>query len=193
MPTRAEASDVATAVYDGADAVMLSAESASGKYPVEAVTMMNRIIAEVEHDPHQREMLEAAHPGARETVADAICCALRRTAGIIPVAAMVTYTSSGATSLRAARERPVAPILSLTPHLSTARRLALVWGVHSVQTKELERVREMTEYASRAAVEEGFAKTGDAIVIAAGLPFGVKGTTNLLHITRIGEPESVEE
>jgi pyruvate kinase len=136
-PTRAEASDVATAVYDGADAVMLSAESASGKYPVEAVTMMNRIIAEAERDPHQRDMLDAAHPGARATVADAICSALRRTASIIPLAAMVTYTSSGATTVRAARERPVAPILSLTPHLSTARRLALVWGVHSVQTREL--------------------------------------------------------
>jgi pyruvate kinase len=187
MPTRAEASDVATAVYDGADAVMLSAESASGKYPVEAVAMMNRIVIEVERDPHSRAMLEAAHPGARATVADAICCALRRTASIIPVAATVTYTSSGATSLRAARERPEAPILSLTPHISTARRLSLVWGVHSVQTRELERVTEMTEYACRAAVEEGFAQPGDAIVIAAGLPFGVLGTTNLLHITRIGE------
>ena len=128
VPTRAEASDVATAVYDGADAVMLSAESASGRYPVEAVATMDRIIAEVERDPHYREMLDASVDARDPTVADAICASLRQVAALLPVAAMVTYTRSGWTSLRAARERPKAPVLSLTPDRDIARRLALAWG-----------------------------------------------------------------
>src|ERR671920_291856 len=136
-PTRAEASDVATAVYEGADAVMLSAESAAGRYPLEAVRIMSEIIAEVEQDPHYRKATDAAHPEPEATVSDMICDALRRSAAILPIAALVTYTVSGRTALRAARERPAASILSLTPDLPTARRLALVWGMHPLLTPNL--------------------------------------------------------
>ena len=184
-PTRAEASDVATAVYDGADAVMLSAETAAGKYPVEAVTMMNRIIRQVEQDPHQHEMLDAAHPPTRPNTPDAICAALRTVTHILPIVATVTYTSSGSTSLRAARERPRAPILSLTPHIETARMLTLVWGVHSVLSKEVERVSDVLNDASQVALRDDFAKRGEMLAITAGMPFGVSGTTNFLRIAAI--------
>lgn len=132
VPTRAEASDVATAIYDGADAVMLSAESASGKHPLEAVTMMNRIIEEVESDPLYRQLIDTSHTSARPggDVAEAVCCAMRRAVALLQAAAIVCYTRSGHTSLRAARERPESPVLSLTPSMETARRLALVWDVH---------------------------------------------------------------
>ena len=186
-PTRAEASDVATAVYEGADAVMLSAESAAGRYPVEAVRMMDRIIAEVEADPHYRQATDAAHPEPGATVADVICHALRRAAAILPVAAIVTYTTSGSTSLRAARERPAAPILGLTPDERTARRLCLVWGVQAVRTPGAEGVTETVEQACAAAAAAGLAGPGDLIAIAAGVPFGVAGTTNLLRIERLPE------
>ena len=185
IPTRAEASDVASAIYDGADAVMLSAESASGKYPLEAVAIMDRIISEVESDPHQRQLLEASRASAEATVADAICTAMRRVAEVVPVAATVTYTTSGSTSLRAARERPDSPILSITPSLATARRLTLVWGVHAVHTRDVENVDEMVSDARQSALAEGFAKTGDHIVVTAGMPFGTPGTTNLLHIVTV--------
>jgi pyruvate kinase len=184
-PTRAEASDVATAVYEGADAVMLSAESASGRYPVEAVRIMDRIIAEVERDPHYRKGVEAAHPDPEPTIADAICCALRRAAGILPVSATIAYTLSGSTALRAARERPAAPILALTPEPATARRLALVWGVHPVQGPEVEGVRAMVDHACAVALEQEFGRPGDIVAIAAGMPFGTPGTTNLLRIARL--------
>ncbi|HET7261093.1 MAG TPA: pyruvate kinase [Casimicrobiaceae bacterium] len=184
VPTRAEASDVATAVYEGADAVMLSAESASGRYPVEAVRMMDRIIEQVESDPQYREMIDASHTPAEATVSDAIFCATHRVAELLHVAVTVTYTSSGHSSLRAARERPTSPILSLTPNVRTARRLALVWGVHSVETADVKDVDGMVDTACRRAVDEGFASSGDTIVIAAGMPFGVAGTTNLLRIAR---------
>jgi pyruvate kinase len=186
-PTRAEASDVATAVYDGADAVMLSAESASGRYPVEAVRIMDRIIAEVERDEHYRRAVDAAHPDPERTIADAVSCALRRATAILPVAATVTYTTSGSSALRAARERPAAPILALTPDLATARRLALVWGVHAVHGPVVEGVREMIEGACATALAEGFGGEGEIVAISAGLPFGVPGNTNLLHIARLGE------
>jgi pyruvate kinase len=185
VPTRAEASDVATAIYDGADAVMLSAESASGKYPVEAVRMMDRIIVQVESDPHYRQVIEASHTPAEPTVPDAVCCAMRQVAGLLQVAATVTYTSSGYTSLRAARERPEAPILSLTPDMRTARRLALAWGVHSVHTRDVKDVTEMTDNALDAARREEFAKPGDTLVIIAGVPFAVAGNTNLLRIAQV--------
>ena len=181
-PTRAEASDVATAVYDGADAVMLSAESAAGQYPVQAVSMMDSIIREVEHDPYSQIVNNAAHPEPSATISDAICCALRRVGGLLPVAAAVTYTSSGHTSLRAARERPAAPILSMTPSAAIARRLTLVWGVHSVLIEQVGSVDEVVRRACHTALDEDFAKKGDIIAITAGTPFGVSGTTNLLKL-----------
>jgi pyruvate kinase len=183
VPTRAEASDVATAVYEGADAVMLSAESASGKYPVEAVAMMDRIIRRVEADPHYRSLIDSQQGEPESTAADAICSALRHAAHL--VSAKATITSSGFSSRRAARERPEAPILSLTPSLSTARRLALVWGVHSVHSNEAPDTGTMTDMACRAALREGFAQPGDNVVIAAGYPFGHSGTTNMLRIANV--------
>ena len=185
VPTRAEASDVATAIYDGADAVMLSAESASGQYPVEAVSIMHGIVCEVERDPAWRAGLEASHTAAAANTPDAICCALRRVAGLLEPAATVAYTSSGFSALRASRERPVAPILALTPQPTTARRLALVWGVHAVPFEEVHDVAEMVEHAARAVQNLGFGSAGDAVVVIAGLPFGQRGSTNLLHVARI--------
>jgi len=182
VPTRAEASDVATAIYHGADAVMLSGESASGKYPVEAVQMMERILVEVESDPYHRQLLEASRTPAQSTSADAICAAMDTIAGLIPVAVIVTYTTSGSTSLRAARERPIPPILSMTPSLETARCLALVWGVHCVQTPDVSTVTEMVDHACALALAQGFAKSGDSILINAGMPFGTPGATNLLRV-----------
>lgn len=169
VPTRAEASDVATAVYDGADAVMLSAESASGQFPVEAVTMMDRIIREVEGDAYYRTVIEASHNEPQASVADAICASLRVTARLLPIAAMVTYTRSGATSLRAARARPVATVVSITPDQGIARRIGLVWGVHSVYTDAvIKDVPDMVEKACAIARSEGFAKPGDHIAVSAG-------------------------
>ncbi len=185
VPTRAEASDVATAVYEGADAVMLSAESASGRYPVEAVEMMDRIIREVEHDDHYRRLTDAQQSQPRATAADAISHSMRQAAHIVSAKATVIYTHSGSSSIRASRERPEAPILSLTPMISTARRLALVWGVHSVLTHETADINTMTDLACRTALEEGFARAGDNVVIAAGVPFGRAGTTNMLRLATI--------
>jgi pyruvate kinase len=185
VPTRAEVSDIATAIYDGVDAVMLSAESASGDFPLEAVAMMNRIITQTESSPSYRAGIDASHTPAEATTADAVCCSLRRVAALIAPAVTITYTASGFTSLRAARERPVAPILSLTPEVATARRLALVWGVHAVLIDQIHDVGEMIKWANRTAVIEGFAGAGADVVIVAGLPFGERGTTNLLHVSRI--------
>ena len=160
VPTRAEASDVATAIYDGADAVMLSAESAAGKHPVAAVDMMNRIIEQTESDPLYRQLVDASHtpaqPGQAD-VAEAVCCAMRRAVALLRASAIVCYTSSGHTSLRAARERPESPILSLTPNLQTARRLALVWGVHSVHIEDVADVGQMTTIACEVERRERFA------------------------------------
>ena len=184
VPTRAEASDVATAIYDGADAVMLSAESASGKHPVLAVDMMNRIIEQVEADPAYRQLIDASHSSARPggDVAEAVCCAMRRAVTLLQAAAIVCYTRSGHTSLRAARERPESPILSLTPSLATARRLALVWGVHSVHIADVADVDQMTARAGEVARRDRFAQPGQFIVAIAGMPFGTPGTTNLIRI-----------
>ena len=185
VPTRAEASDVATAIYDGADAVMLSAESASGKFPIESVSIMNRIIVQVEADPLYRQLIDASHTPAQAgkvDVAEAVCSAMRSAASLLQAAAIVCYTSSGHTSLRAARERPEAPVLSLTPKIATARRLALVWGVHSVHSDDVANELEMSEVACRVARSEGFAQAGQTIVAIAGVPFGTAGTTNLMRI-----------
>jgi pyruvate kinase len=185
VATRAEASDVATAVYDGADAVMLSAESASGKFPREAVAMMNSIIAEVESDPYYRSSLEASYTPAQASVSDAICLSLRESAKLLPVAAIVTYTRSGYTAFRAARERPAVPVLGMTPEPGTARRLALVWGVHSVYADDvISGVPDMITRACALARNNGLAAADQIVLIASGMPFGVAGTTNSLHIAK---------
>ena len=185
-PTRAEASDVATAIYDGADAVMLSAESAAGRYPVEAVRIMDRIIEEVEAGPPVPQGPGRSRaPELEASIADVICYALRQAAAVLPMAAIVTYTSSGSTSLRAARERPPAPIVSLTPDVRIARRLCLVWGMYAVRIREADRVSEIVEHACATVCAEGLAKPGDVIAVTAGMPFGVAGTTNLLRFTRL--------
>ena len=185
-PTRAEASDVATAVYEGADAVMLSAESASGKFPVEAVTMMSKIVAKVETDPEYRHLIETTHPGSRATIADAICASLGTVAGVLPLAAAATYTTSGSTTLRAARERPLVPIFCLTPKIETARRMSCVWGVSAVVTRDLEKVSEIVAFATEAAKKAGAVKDGDIMAVTAGMPFAQSGTTNLLRIFEVG-------
>jgi len=185
MPTRAEASDVANAIYEGTDAVMLSAESASGKQPVRAVQMMDSIIKEVEADPLYRTLLDAQHVAPRPTPEDAICNALRDATAAVEAATTVTYTESGSTSMSAARVRLNTPILSITSKLNTARRLAWVWGVHSVVSQNVHSVDEMIGEAISVAVREGFATQGDRIAISAGLPFGESGTTNLLHIATV--------
>ena len=179
VPTRAEASDVATAIYDGTDVVMLSAESASGKFPVVAVDMMNRIIEQVEADPQYRPLLDNSHTSARPggDVAEAVCCAMRRAVALLHAAAIVCYTRSGHTSLRAVRERPESAILSLTPSLATARRLALAWGVHSVHIADVSDADQMAQGACDVARRDQFAEPGQFIVAIAGMPFGTPRPT----------------
>ncbi|MEE8517476.1 MAG: pyruvate kinase [Alphaproteobacteria bacterium] len=184
-PTRAEASDVATAVYDGADAVMLSAESATGDYPVESVAMMDRIIKRVERDPHYRRLMDADHPAPESTVQDAITAAARQAAHTVSAAAIVTFTMSGSTTLRTARERPDVPILCLTANVHTARRMVLAWGVHAVHTADVKTFTDMVLKAARACHQQGFAKRGQRLVVTAGVPFGTKGTTNILRVTEV--------
>lgn len=191
VPTRAEVSDVATAVYDGVDAVMLSAESASGAYPVEAVMMMERILLSTERDPLQRVTMDAVHSRRKSDARDAISAAIRTVAETLSVAATVAYTSSGATTLRVAHERPRAPILSMTPIAAAARRLSLVWGVHSIQSADIESAEEIVFHATREAKKHGFGKEGQALLIIAGTPFGVPGSTNLLRISWIGQEPGI--
>jgi pyruvate kinase len=186
-PTRAEASDVATAVYDGADAVMLSAETASGNYPIEAVTMMNRIVSRTERDPLYRRLMDTDHAEPEATTADAITAAARQIAHTIKATAIVTYTTSGSTTLRAARERPDVPILCLTQKLETARRLSLCWGVHAVVTEDINNFQEMVAKAVAVARHEDFAKPGDRLIVTAGVPFGTPGATNILRIAWVGD------
>ncbi len=181
-PTRAEASDVATAVYDGADAVMLSAETATGAYPIEAVSIMDRIARRVEQDPLYRAITDAQHPDPQRTSADAITAAARQVAHTISAAAIVTYTTSGSTALRAARERPEVPILSLTSRMETARRLAVSYAVHNVHTEDVSNFAEMVQKAVKIAYEDGIAHEGQRLVITAGIPFGTPGNTNVLRI-----------
>lgn len=181
-PTRAEVTDVANAVAEGADTVMLSAETASGDYPLETVQMMSKIIRQVENGPDYQTQLDVARPQAEATASDAISCAIRRISSILPVAALVNYSESGASSLRASRERPKAPILSLTPSLTTARRLTVAWGIYSVVNERLRRVEEVTSTALEIAQAQGMAKRGETVVITAGEPFGQPGSTNSLRI-----------
>ena len=185
IPTRAEASDVATAVYEGADVVMLSAETAAGRYPVESVEIMNRIIEQIEGDEYYRAGIEGERTNPDPTVADAICYALQGTARVLSTPTVVAYTASGFSAERAARERPAVPILALTPFLETARRLALVWGVHPVPVRDVADEHEMVKVACEAAVREGAARPGDRLVIAAGVPFGASGTTNMIRVSEI--------
>jgi pyruvate kinase len=182
VPTRAEASDVAAAIYDGADAVMLSAESAAGRFPVEAVTMMDRILCEVEQDPHYRDGIVAQDPEPQPTPADAICDAVRRIVRALPVCATVTFTSSGFSAFRTARERPLSPLLAVTPSLTTARRLPLVWGVHAVTHDITQDMEDLVTSAQEIARRDGFGRPGEMLVIIAGMPFGVSGTTNMVRI-----------
>ncbi|MDX1367953.1 pyruvate kinase [Pseudomonas sp.] len=181
-PTRAEVTDVANAVAEGSDALMLSAETASGDYPLEAVQMMSKIIRQVENGPDFQVQLDVGRPQAEATASDAISCAIRRISSILPVAALVNYSESGASSLRASRERPTAPILSLTPNLHTARRLTVAWGIYSVVNQRLHQVEEVTSTALEIAQAQGMARRGDTLVITAGEPFGQPGSTNSLRI-----------
>jgi pyruvate kinase len=181
-PTRAEASDVATAVYEGADAVMLSAETAAGHHPVDAVAMMSRIACRVEADPLYYQGLAGVRIEHEHTGQDAISAAACQVAGTVGAAAIVSYTTSGATALRAARERPAAPLLVLTSNLSTARRLALLWGAHCVHTSDVKNFGDMVQKAVRIAHREEFAEPGQRVVVTAGVPFGTPGATNVLRI-----------
>jgi pyruvate kinase len=181
-PTRAEASDVATAVYEGADAVMLSAETASGRYPVESVAIMDRIACRVQEDPLYHSILEGTRIEHEHTAPDAISAAACQVASLVSAAAIISYTTSGATALRAARERPEAPILVLTSNLGTARRFALLWGAHCVHARDVKSFGDMVQQAVRIAHREGIAEPGQRVVITAGVPFGTPGATNVLRI-----------
>jgi len=192
VPTRAEVSDVATAIYEGADAVMLSAESAAGDYPVEAVQTMNNVAIEIESDPVFRDELEATRTAIRESVADAITVAAREIAETTDVTAICCFTHSGTTALKASRERPRVPILALTPLRGTARRLCLSWGMHCVLTSELSRFKMAVVHAARAAEKYGFGTDADSIVVTAGIPFNVSGTTNILRVSPI-EMRTIED
>jgi pyruvate kinase len=184
-PTRAEASDVATAVYEGADAVMLSAETAVGEYPIEAVTIMDRIAQRVQADPLYFATLRTQATEFEHAASDAISAAACQVAATVGAAGIVSFTSSGATALRAARERPGVPILAMTPNLGTARRLALLWGAHCVHSADIKSFSDMVQKAVRAAHREQIAQPGQRVVITAGVPFGTPGATNILRIAWI--------
>ncbi|MBB3952157.1 pyruvate kinase [Aureimonas jatrophae] len=186
VPTRAEVSDVSIAVFEGADAVMLSAESASGDYPVEAVATMDRIAREVEKDPLYPGIIFAQRPAAEATGADAVSLAARQIAETLNVAAIVTYTATGTTGLRTARERPQIPIIALSPILGTTRRLTLAWGLDCVHTEDATDLDEMVDKACRIAVQQGIARAGERIIVTAGVPLRTPGATNMIRIAYIG-------
>jgi pyruvate kinase len=186
-PTRAEASDVATAIYDGADAVMLSAESATGAYPVEAVEMMDRIIRSTEHHKLYRSIIEATKPGEEQTSPHAVAAAAADLAEVIHSAAIVAFTSSGTTAARIARKRPAVPVLAITPDLRISRQLCLLWGAHSVLSEDIHTYEEMVDRAVAIARSEGFAGPTDSMVVVAGIPFAQAGTTNNLRVVHMGE------
>ncbi|MEM1045525.1 MAG: pyruvate kinase [Pseudomonadota bacterium] len=186
VPTRAEVSDVATAIFEGADAVMLSAESAAGEHPVEAVATMDRIAQSVERDPYFNGIIHAQRADPESTGADAIAAACRQIAETLSLAAIVCYTSSGATGLRVSRERPLTPIVALSPVVSTARRLALVWGLHCVVSQDAVNQDDMVDRACRISNRERLARPGQRIIVTAGVPFGTPGATNLLRLVFVG-------
>lgn len=187
VPTRAEVSDVASAIYEGADAVMLSAESAAGDYPIQAVTTMNNVAESVEGDEIYRQVIEAQRTAARSGVSDAITVAAREVAETTKVKTICCFSHSGTTALLAARERPRVPIIALTPLTGTARRLALSWGLHCVVVPEVDRFKLAVVNAARVSREHGFANEGDRIVVTAGIPFGVSGSTNILRVATANE------
>lgn len=193
VPTRAEVSDVATAVFEGADAIMLSAESAAGQYPVEAVRMMNRVAESVEADPTYPGIIYSQRTEPEATGADAISAAAHSVADTLKAAAIVCWTNSGSTGLRAARERPLFPIVALTPIPATARRLALVWGLHCVLTEDAHDLDDIAERACRIAFQEGFAQPGQRIIVTAGLPLGTPGATNMLRVAFVGRKGSAAD
>ena len=184
-PTRAEVSDVATAIYDGADAVMLSAESATGRYPREAVEMMDRIIRSTEQHKMYRSIVEATQPGEEQTPAHAVATAAADLASVVHAAAIVAYTSSGTTAARVARKRPSLPILAITPSREVSRRLCLLWGAHSVLSEDVQNYEEMVEHATSFAHAEQFASSRDLLVVVAGIPFAQAGTTNNLRVVSV--------
>ncbi|MGK7752983.1 MULTISPECIES: pyruvate kinase [unclassified Roseovarius] len=189
MPTRAEVSDVATAIYEGADAIMLSAESAAGEYPIEAVQTMDNVAREVEDDPTYTEIIEASRKADRTTVADGIVAAAREIAETTQVAAICCYTQSGTTALLTARERPRVPIIAMTNVRNTARRLTLNWGTECVMTPELSRFKMAVQNATRAALKQGYATEEDLVIVTAGVPFNVPGTTNILRVAPCNQRE----
>ena len=184
-PTRAEVSDVATAIYDGADAVMLSAESATGQYPCESVAMIDRIATTVERDPSYQARVHFTQTRLEPTTADALAGSARQIAQTVSATAMVCYTSSGATARRIARERPPVPLLAMSPSQHTARRMGLLWGVHAVHSRDVGSFEEMVEKGKRMALRHQIAKGGDRVVLMAGIPFGTAGSTNVLHVVRL--------
>jgi pyruvate kinase len=185
VPTRAEVSDVATAVYEGADAVMLSAESATGLWPEKAVTVMDKVAQSAESDPNYRSIMQGQRNEPEATAADAISSAARSIAETLGVPAIVCYTGSGSTGLRVARERPSMPIIALTPIVETARRLTLAWGTHTVLVPDQKSLDDMFDKAGETAYREDFAKPGDRIIVTAGVPISKPGTTNMLRIATI--------
>jgi pyruvate kinase len=186
-PTRAEASDVATAIYDGADAVMLSAESASGQYPREAVEMMDRIIRRTEQHKLYRSIIAASEPEVEDTPPHAVAAAAAGLAEAIGATAIVAFTSSGTTAARIARKRPAVPILAITPDEQVSRRLCLLWGAHSVRSADIHSYEEMVERAEHHASTEEFAKAHELIIVVAGVPFGATGSTNNLRVIELGK------
>lgn len=186
VPTRAEVSDVATAIFEGADAIMLSAESAAGQYPVEAVATMDRIAQEVESDPTYRSIIQGQRAEPEATGADAIAAATRQIAETLDLSAIICWTSSGSTAFRVARERPEPPIVAISPNLSTGRKLSLVWGVHCVVAEDAHDQDDMVERACRTAFKDGFAKAGRRVIIVAGVPLGTPGATNMVRIAFVG-------
>ncbi len=188
-PTRAEVSDVATAVYDGADAIMLSAESAAGSWPIESVTMMNDIAHAVERDPAHGDRVHFTVLRPDPTTADALAEAAKNIAATVDAKAILCFTFSGSTARRIARERPAVPIMVLTPRQETARRLGLLWGVHAVHTRDVESFEEMVAKAKRMVLRHNIAGAGDRVVVCAGVPFGTPGSTNVLHVVQIAGDE----